>query len=158
MRSTYSTRAALIVSANAVITTAIVILLDRTLPQTTGRLKIAVIITSGGSLILMLTSLYQAFSAAVTRGSSKKATNYDGPSRIFLNPRETFDTIGEGVAAFKDRFKNLSLQEFIDAACGEFWVDMHLQNIRYGRLKKSLGYLSAAFVCFVITLVLTVFR
>jgi hypothetical protein len=103
MRSTYSTRAALIVSANAVVTTAIVILLDRTLPQTTGWLKRAVIVTSAASLGLMLTSLYQAFSAAVTRGSSKKATNYNGPARLFLNPRETFEALGEDVAAFKQK-------------------------------------------------------
>ncbi len=157
MRATYSNRAALILSADAIILAAIVFLLDKNVGQ--GVLKVSIIIFSVSSLVLMLVSLWQAFTASITRISSKKATGFQGPDRIFLNPSDTFKPpIGDDFEAFKRVFQNMSEQDFIERACAEFWVDLKLQQIRYSKLKRSVWFILTSFLSLAIALLLTLWR
>jgi hypothetical protein len=159
MRATYSNRAALILSADAIILAAIVFLLDKNLGQATGTLKVLITIFAVLSLVLMLVSLVQAFTASITRTSSKKATGFQGPNRIFLNPSETFKSpIGDDFKVFKKVFENMSAQDFIERACGEFWVDLKLQQIRYAKLKRSVFFILTSFFSLAIALLLTLLR
>lgn len=160
MRATYSGRAALILSANAIILAAIVFLMDKNLGQSAGDLRFTITIFAALSLFTMLFSLAFAFTASISPRSSRRATNFQGSKRIFFNPSETFahDSVGNDFGDFRDKFENITTREIIESGCGEFWVDLKLQQVRYARLKNSVWFILASFVFLVVTLLLTLFR
>jgi hypothetical protein len=160
MRASYSSRAALILSADAIILAAIVFLLDKNLGQSAGILRISITVFALASLVLMLISLIHAFNASISRKSSSEATNYQGPGRVFLNPGDTFTPESErdNPEKFISEFQSLSSKEFIKGACGELWVDLKLQRSRYVKLKKAARFIVGSFLSLVIALLLMLLR
>ena len=58
--------------------------------------------------------------------------------------------------SFKDKFLSLNSTDIIDSACGELWIDLKLQQIRYKRLKKSIQCFLTSFVLLVVTLSISI--
>jgi hypothetical protein len=157
MRAAYSNKAALILSADAIILAVIVFLIEKYLEQTVLSLRIIIILCALVSLGFMVVSLIYAFSATITPGSSREATGFEGPARTFLNPAETFKATNDDFDTFKNTFQKLTAQEFIESACAEFWVGLKLQHVRYTKLKMSAKFIKYAFVSLVIAVLIVLF-
>lgn len=149
LRASYSQRASLILSADAIVLGTIVIIVDKYLSKGTDVLKYCVIV----SLVLMVGSFVLAFRAAANFRRSRKSTKYTGPKRLFLNPSES----AQGCASYKkfaERFSSLASHEFLDIATGELWVAHRLQVTRYSSLKTSMSLLFGAFLALIVALVI----
>jgi len=156
LRSSYSNRAALILSADAIILAIFVFLLEKTLSQATGVLGFSIIVLSLLALACMSVSLVLAITASASIWGSRRATGFRGEARIFLSPPETFEELKD-FESFKERFKSMSNDGFITSGCAELWVDLRLQQLRYNRLKKSIQFILVAFLMLVLALVIALF-
>jgi hypothetical protein len=158
MRATYANRAALIVSANAIILAAIVFLIDKKLSQGAGPLKSWISIFVFLSLGLMATSFILALTASITlRKSTRIATRFGGPPRLFFNPGETFTAYNDFDTLQKE-FQAMTYEDFLRNACAELWVALRVQQIRYKKLKRSIWFILGAFLSLALALVLVVVR
>jgi len=107
----------------------------------------------------MTISFVLALTASIAYKNSRETAHFTGPSRAFLNPRETFASkVCPDFATFKTKFDALTEAAFIESACAELWVDLHLQQIRYGRLKKSVLFILGAFISLVAALIIALAR
>ena len=159
MRATYSNRAAMILSADAIILAAIAFLLDKSITTTTQPWHYSLKIFAFASLVLMTISFVLALTASIAYRHSRATAHFTGPSRVFLNTRETFDPkVCPDFATFKTKFDALTEASFIESACAELWVDLRLQQIRYGRLKKSVLFILGAFLSLVVALIIALAR
>jgi hypothetical protein len=158
MRATYSNRAALTLSADAIILAAIVFLLKNSAAPSPGWVRVLIILFALLSLVAMTISLCLAIAASITlRRSSRVATRFQGERRSFLNPAETLDQF-QDVIAFTEGFKTFGDQAFVEAACGELWVAYRMQRSRYRRLKWSMLSILVAFLSLTVALVFTAIR
>lgn len=156
LRSSYSNRAALILSADAIILAIFVFLLEKILSQATGVLGLSVIVLSLLSLACMSVSLVLAITISASIRGSRKATGFRGAARFFLSPPETFEELKD-FESFIERFKSMSSDDFIKSGCAELWVDLRLQQLRYNKLKKAIQFILAAFLLLVLALVIALF-
>lgn len=151
MRNSYSSRAGLILSADAIILAAIVFLLDKNFNQQ-NEVSTLVGVLAFLSLGFMSISLFFALRATTTlKGNSRQATRFEGPHRLFLNPGETLDELKD-YEVFQDHFRGITFESIIESYSAELWVALSLQRDRYKILKKSIVFILCAFGALVIAL------
>src|SRR2546421_12608460 len=85
LRATYSNRAALTLSADAIILAAVVFLADKNAKAPPSFVQQSIMVCAVLSLICMTVSLFLAMAATITlRRSSRVATRFEGCERCFL--------------------------------------------------------------------------
>jgi hypothetical protein len=152
-RSSYGNRAALILSADAIILAAVVFLLDRSISQPGSLPRMLVLIPAFAALGFMFVSLVFALCATTSLGrNSRSATRFKGPPRHFLNPGETFADL-KSYEEFRETLQETTFETFVERGSAELWVALRLQHIRYKMLKTSMISILCAFTSLLIALV-----
>jgi len=136
MRLSYGTRAALIISSNAIVLTAIVFLLGKMTDTKTlncSSIKALCVL----SLISVVISMIYAILATISLRSSGIDKKH---KRIYYHARNTlknFRNLDELVI----HFKNEPSDKLIDRGCHELWIIMKRLSSRMHRLRISIYFL-----------------
>lgn len=156
LRATYSNRAALTLSADAIVLAAIVFIADKNAKAPPGPLQQSIMVCAILSLLCMTISLFLAMAATVTlRRNSRVATRFQGCERCFLNPNETF-SMYQSFDAFLDGFREMDEDGFIRHAAAELWVSFRLQRMRYKYLRGSMIFTLGAFLSLTTALLIAI--
>lgn len=142
LRSSYSNRAALVLSADALIVATAAFLLEKVQNNHPYKILIAVLVIA--ALLLMFVSFELALkaSASFAKSSSDEAGIERG-QRIFFNTTDTL-SIFEGLESFKEGVWATDYKQLINYGCAELWVAYVLQRNRYDKVKKSMKWLRRA--------------
>ena len=159
LRASYSSRAGLVLSANAVLLAASIFLLDKSIPEleATKRVWLAgpVIV---GTAIGLVSAFFAILAAGKVLRGSTRFTGYDGKPRLFLHPSSTRKA-APSPDALVSLAASIGEEELMTAVCGELWVALRLQDHRYGMLRLAVLTLITAYgvmgMTFVITTALT---
>lgn len=149
LRQSYNNRAAVILSADALVLATIAFLLDKTPVNHVHITYIKGLV--GLSLASMFASFVLSFKASLSFWQdSSRATKFVG-DRYFFNARAT--TQSKDFDDFKRRFNASSLDEFLSYGYAQLWASYLLQMQRYASLKAANLTLLVA----VTTLLLAIF-
>jgi hypothetical protein len=140
LRQAYSGRAATVISADAITLAVIVLVADGLLSHVATPFQTSVRLAISVALCCLCASIVLSMMAAAAIRKSSKLAGYSGSPRAFFNPRDTFDKYVQ----FDDylaAFNTLSASSLSEAAAGELWVGLKLQQnditISDGRCSRS---------------------
>lgn len=157
LRASAANRAALVVSADALLLTGTTFLLDKAMqtnapPGSSGR--VLFIICATACLIFLSLSLIFAANATIFVWSdTRKAVGLRVlPPILFFNTRSTssFDNAED----IQMKFRATSIEQMIDMALGELLLASKAHQLRYARLRGSLRLLFVAFIPLAASIVL----
>jgi hypothetical protein len=105
-------------------------------------------------LMVAIGSFWFALQACLThKGSSRRLTQStkEIPKRLFLSPTETFHafkspTLEEEQALFVLSASQLDEDKLTSALVGQLYVDMKMQERRYGHLRRAFAFLPYAII------------
>jgi hypothetical protein len=144
LRSSYSSRASLILSADALVLATLAFLLDKVPIDHPNKSYINWLIAL--SLASMLASFVLAFMASASfRKDTSQATKFH-EKRYFFNATHTLNISEKDFDSFKRDFKTARIDELIDYACAQVWASYILQRKRYRNLKISILALLVAVI------------
>lgn len=153
LRQSYNNRAAVILSADALVLATIAFVLDKT---PANHIHIFYVKALGAiSLVFMFASFVLSFKASLSFWhDSSRATKF-GEDRYFFNARTT--TRNKKFDDFKTRFNSASLDEFLSYGYAQLWASYLLQMQRYASLKAANLTLLIAITTLMIAIVLAFF-
>jgi len=150
LRNSYGSRAAIVISANAIILACIIVFIDKRL----GAANFLVIPLVVLSLVLSTVSVVLAIMATANlRRNARTGTGYNGPIRQFLSPADMFAN-NTSFEPFRDSFNKLSEEEMVQSATAELYICLRFQGMRYAWLKASIKFLLAAFCALALSLLI----
>ena len=175
LRSGYSTKAAVLLSANVLLTTGIFFLLEKIIITATDNLKFIIVVFVSFSLFLTFLSILSSiFAIASYAKRSRKFTKLKGSPRYFLNPSESINKLREvkyqspgdntekitieidepakkiPLYQFEAIAKSISPDSILKSLIGELWVALYLQDFRYKMLKTAIFFFFIAFMFFIV--------
>ena len=144
LRSSYSSRASLILSADALVLATLAFLLDKTLLGYPNKIYMNWLIAL--SLGSMLASFILTFMASASFWKDTSRATKFHEKRYFFNASHTLSIPHNDFDSFKRDFKTASIDELIDYACAQVWASYKLQRKRYRNLKISILALLVAVI------------
>lgn len=155
LRASYSSRASLILSADALVLATLAFLLDKVPSYHPFKFYINCLI--GFSLASMLILFVLAFMASANFWkNSSQATKFH-EKRYFFNAKHTLDIPKRDFQTFRKDFRAATINDLLDYACAQIWACYILQRKRYRNLKISILALLAAVVTLISALCLAFF-
>lgn len=146
-RNSYSSRASLVLSADALVLATLAFLLDKVPADNPNRFYINTFIVF--SLAGMLASFALAFIASTSLwNNSSQYTNFH-EKRYFFNGTQTLNIPEKDFATFKRDFKTTRVDGLVDYACAQLWSSYLLQKKRYRNLRMSTVALFVSVVALV---------
>lgn len=160
-RGAIANRAAIVLSADAIVVAATVLLLDKALSNIgtfTPFERIVLVLSIGLTLILLAISVYFATTAtANVWKTSREILRPDRPRREFFYPRETLERSID-FQSFKDSFDAATDEELTSYALGELWSVTHSAFSRYQKLRQAIRFVILSLVPFFLVLLLFLFK
>jgi hypothetical protein len=144
LRSSYSSRASLILSADALVVATLAFLLDKVRVNHPNRIYISGLIAV--SLGAMLASFVLAFMASASFWRDTSHATKFHEKRYFFHATHTLNIAKGDFDSFKRDFKAVNIDELIDYACAQVWASYKLQRQRYRNLKRSILALLVAII------------
>jgi len=137
-RISYQTKAAILISANAIIAASTVFLLEKTSEIGYEGINLMVRGFSLLAIAFMAISIILSILATINlRPMSHRFTKSKTPDRVYFYNGPAV-TPPKDLDEFTSRFQNATTEQFIVGACSELWVTLNLLRIRYNRLRKSI--------------------
>jgi len=161
LRVAISRRAAIVLSADAILVTATIFIFGKFAggfadhPNMGGNEKflvILIILLSLTSIGLLLLSLLMAtYSIVNVWATSHEMLGEETPDMIFFHARDTFEKL-ENFKSFKQKLDSSTDEDFLTYAEAELWRVTVATYYRHGDLKKAIRYLFFATFPFFFTL------
>lgn len=153
LRTSISSNASIVVSANALMIAAVIFLLGITIDQTFPIgvvLRGWVIFCCAVAFALLIASVYFSVNAiANVFKTSRHLIKSDVPTRFFFNQRETLEK-WRSFDTFSKDFREMDTEKFIELGIAEFWAISTTQNVRYSNLRWAIRFFVAAMLPFII--------
>ena len=147
MRSATSNRAAMVLSAGAILLAADTFLLDKALSGSINYTlfeKIVLAFGIGSSIVLVTFSIFKAITGIVNVWRTSRAMlgkySTEMPKRIFFHSRDTISEFSD-FKSFENAFQSSSYDQFIMNSLGELWTLTFTHHDRYQKLRKSIQFL-----------------
>jgi hypothetical protein len=160
-RSGIANRAAISLSADAVVLTGIALLLDKTLSNLSLFVPIERIILAsaiGATLVLLAFSVYFSTMAIANVWKTNRAILKNEPfSREFFYQRETLEK-SSSFQVFKKRFDETKIETIKDYALGELWSVVNTTYKRYQTLRLSIRFTVLSLVTLFFALLIFIFK
>lgn len=142
LRSSTSVRASVLLSANAVLATGSLILVNYHL-QTAGTSRVLWIESLFGVLAvltmsLILRSLWGSINAIAARKTTRSLHSAEIPSRFLFNWGDTLRSV-DGHSDFARRVGDLSLDAILGHAVAELWTDILQHSQRHRHLRSAIN-------------------
>ncbi len=162
LRVAISRRAAIVLSADAILVTATIFLfgqyhsgyLANAAKLTTAEevITVAFIVFAVGTIGLLCMSILSATSSIVNVwGNSRDMLGDEPPHIYFFHARDTYEELGN-FNTFRNRLEQSSNEDFISYAQAELWRVTVATYHRHNDLKKAIQYLYYAIFPFMISL------
>ena len=153
MRVTISNRAAIVLSANALLLTGTAFLIDKTLSIKINISEQLIIISCIClTFILLGFSTYYSMNTLISIKSSRELFG-DLPKMLFFSPRDTVDEYKNNYEEFKKRILNLTIEENILYATTTLWNGINHNWLRYQFLRKATKYIILSMIAFLFTII-----
>lgn len=141
LRSSTSVRASVLLSANAVLTSGSLILINYHLQTTKGSralpIEAAFCVLAALTLSLTLRSLWSSINAIAARKTTRVLHSAEIPSRFLFNWGDTLNSI-DGHSDFARQVKGLSLDSILGHALAELWTDVLQHSQRHRHLRSAI--------------------
>lgn len=161
IRGAIANRAAIVLSADAIVLAATVLLLDKALSNVnifSSIERIVLVVAIGLTLVLLAVSIYFATTAtANVWKTSREILGPDRPQREFFYPRETLERAND-FESFRNSFDAASDEELTSYALGELWSVTHSAFSRYQKLRRAIRFVVFSLVPFFLALLLFLFK
>jgi hypothetical protein len=161
LRTSISNRAAIVISADALLLASTTFLLDKILSGVTAYGKIErllMALSAGITLVLLTLSIICAANAIATIWkSSRQMFGSDmQPSRFF----HSFHITGvfKDAASFEKRFRESTTKDFLSHALNNLWLTENVFNYRYRFLSLSIKLLLAAVIPFLASVTILILK
>jgi hypothetical protein len=155
LRMSLSSRAAVILSADAIIAAGATILSGRLTRDALwgGRGALgALVLLSVGSLILAALSISHAIRGIINVTPSRSFFDRDEDFGLFFDPSNTAQTI-KSTEEFRREFVDLDDRAALDSALADLWKITYFHYSRYQSVRRAAKLLLAALAAFIVALV-----
>ncbi len=154
-RASVSNRAAIVLSADALLIAGVTFIMDKARPEVTQYShleRVVLLVCFGTSILLLICSITLAIAglANVWR-TSKQMFGSEMPERIFFYPRQTFEAC-KNYSEFDEHFRTSSEEEMTRYALGHMWVTMCEYHSRYQNLRRASRLLMLSIIPFTISI------
>jgi hypothetical protein len=161
VRESIATRAAIVLSADAILLAGTMFLLgsvfsDKGQYQTTEQIVLALSITIT-MFVLSLSIFYATTGVLTVWKTSRELYGADMPPRLFFHARDTVETF-RGFEHFQEHFRSVKKEEMTLYALGELWTVTSTFHRRYQYLRKAIKFLLVSMVPFLISIAVMLFR
>ena len=152
LRSTTASRAAMVISANALLLAGTTFLLDQAMKAAVISLNMTIFVVS-----MIVTLVFIVFSIVAAANTvvfvwkrTKKAVGIkDLPNTKFFHASEVVDTFKDkGFSEYVNTFQGTSREDMIKNALGELMQVTFVHNIRYKSLRTSIRFFLVALIPF----------
>ena len=154
LRGSIANRAAIILSANAILLGATTFLIDKVLanPQQSSSTKLISILSIAATVILLALSIAYATSviANIWR-TSRNTLEIRSPDRLFFHAKETVEKF-EDFNSFEEGFRMMTQDQLITYALSELWSLGKNYRRRYGIMGQAIRYFLFSIFPFVVTI------
>lgn len=161
LRESISSRAGIILSADALLITALIFTLDKITAITdqgySDALRIVFIICIAVSTISTIVSFIFTTNTIVSVWkTSRRTTNTKYHQRLFFNARDTLENFPT-FSGFEHQFRELRRDQVLNFALGELWTAQSLYRQRYQSLRYSIRALLFSIIPFLIAMAIILF-
>lgn len=161
LRGSIANRAAIVLSADAILLTATVLFLEKFLSNVSVFSSIESIIfklSIGVTLILLAVSIYFATTGIANVWKiSRDLYGPDMPQRDFFHPRDTVENTSR-FQLFEKKFRAVSDKELTAYALGELWTVINAYHMRYQKLRNAIKFVIFSFIPFFLTLMTFLYK
>lgn len=149
-RSANSNRAAIVLSADAIVFAAVTFLVDKQLPIQRGAIALVSLLVSVGALLLLIASMMFAVSGLANVWRESRATMDKAlPNRAWFHARDVIESKAT-FARFEEAFIATTSEENLRFALGEAYTGIIAHHIRYQRLRLAIKLFQIALVVFAV--------
>lgn len=142
LRTSTANRAAMVLSANALLFAGTIFLIDKGLTKPKPLIfQILLIILIIASFLLIAGSIFFSMSALILSWRTSREMWEHIPKRIFFQARDTIDKFGENFEHFKNYFNDIGDAEIINYGLAELWTCIKQHFHRYQKLRKAIRLL-----------------
>ncbi|GGZ17079.1 hypothetical protein GCM10010327_55000 [Streptomyces nitrosporeus] len=142
LRSSTSARASVLLSANAVLASGSLILVNYHLQTTKGPRTLLIesvfCLLAALTLSLILRSLWSSINAIAARKTTRVLHSAEIPSRFLFNWGDTLKSV-DGHSDFARKVKELSLDSILGHAMAELWTDVLQHSQRHRHLRSAIN-------------------
>ncbi|MFH8402019.1 hypothetical protein ACH4E9_31925 [Streptomyces anulatus] len=142
LRSSTSVRASVLLSANAVLASGSLILVNYHLQTNKGSrtllIEAAFCVMAVLTLSLILRSLWSSINAIAARKTTRVLHSAEIPSRFLFNWGDTLNSV-DGHSDFARKVKGLSLDSILGHAMAELWTDILQHSQRHRHLRSAIN-------------------
>lgn len=153
LRTSTSTRASVLLSANAALISGILLLTNHYLRVIFNITPLLVDITFAliGMLCvaLVLRSLWGCIDAIAARKTTRSLHAAEIPSRFLFNWGDTLRSV-DGYSNFSQSIKKLTEEDILNHATSELWSDILQHSKRHSRLRMAISYFRYTVISFFI--------
>ena len=157
-RSSISNRAAIVLSADALLLAATTLLLDKILSNITQYNqfeRIVLALSIGGVAFFLALSIAYATAGIVNVWKTSRemlgTLGSDMPQRLFFHPTDTIKAFS-GFSPFADKFNTTTKEQMTLFALGELWTVINQHYSRYQVLRKTIKLLILSIIPFLVAI------
>ncbi|GAA3430731.1 hypothetical protein [Kutzneria kofuensis] len=142
LRSSTSTRASILLSANTVLLTGMILLANYRLQQQAthpiGGLDLAVAATLVVAVVLNAASITSCVNAIAARKTTRSLHREEIPDRFLFNWGDTIRTV-DGFTSFSTKVASLETNAILGHATAELWTDILQHRRRHRHLRQGVS-------------------
>jgi hypothetical protein len=156
LRNTISTRATIVLTANAILITGMYFLLEKVILIRNLPSKLLIITFNVICLILILLSVIYAFNSilSIWKPNRKMIENgYSVDEMLFYYASSTVQCISTK-EKFIEKFKCLNDEQLLNYARTSLWYGTNLYHHRYEKLRRSIRFLLIAFIGLILAIII----
>jgi hypothetical protein len=163
-RTSVANRAAIVLSADALLLAAATFLLDKTLTSiaqynTVERIVLALSLGASMALLVLSIGFATAGIANVWKTSRQMLGSLasDMPQRLFFHPTDTVKTF-RGFKAFQESFNTTNKEEMATFALAELWTVINQHYTRYQVLRRTIKLLILSIIPFFVAVIIVLVK
>ena len=154
LRASTANRAAMVLSANALLLASSTFLLDKIVANLnlySSYQRCFVLVSVSLTLLLLAISIFYAIRGVIAVSkTSRDLFGYDIPKHPFFSQRDTIESFS-GFQSFKEGFMDTNSEKMLSYALGDLWTVINQHFYRYQNLRTAIRFLSAGIVVFLIS-------
>lgn len=141
LRISYSHRATVVLTADTFMMGLLIFGADRLgWPQSAWHAVLWLL--GSAAAVSAVMSLTRALKAVISLRRGRDENPFDGKLRWFVHAADTFEELDD-FEDFRDALCRAELDDIVDRWCGELWVLLKRQDVRYRWLRQSVRWLLA---------------
>ncbi len=159
-RYAISNRAAIVLSADALLLAGIIFLIDKLfsgMTQYTDFERVTIFINSIITFVFLISSLITATTGIANVWKKSYQWHKKLPKRLLFYARPTIETFNN-FSDFRNHFKNINYEQLLDYGITDFWVIMSHLHRRYQKLRWSIRLLTFSLIPFSISFCILLLR